>query len=249
MGAIRGSRLGVGIRFRLYVTKRSRKTITASPKAERMPSSDEGRAVRLVFIFDFGGVVIKWRNNNPIFDSIAERYGIPRAEMRRVFDSALPRLESGDVSMREFLEGALGQFGKRLRKGDSPDALWTLPFERLVKLRTGTVKLVESLRREGYQVYLFSNTSPPHARFLRRRGWDRLFDGFLSSCELGSMKPDATAYARALERIRAPSSQVVFIDDKEANVRGAKEFGIRWAFKFTSVARLRRDLASLPSRP
>lgn len=200
-----------------------------------------------VFVFDFGGVVIKWRSNNPIFDYVARRYGVPRAEMRRVLGAELPGLESGKVSIREFLEDALGQFGRRLRRGDSPDEIWTREFERLVELRSGTVKLIASLRSKGYQVYLFSNTSLPHARFVRRKGWDRLFDGFITSCELGSMKPEKAAFERALERIGVPPSLVVFIDDKEENVRGARKAGIRWAFTFTSLARLRDDLATLPT--
>jgi FMN phosphatase YigB (HAD superfamily) len=203
-----------------------------------MRAKGRSPAKRPVFVFDFGGVVIKWKNNNPIFDYVADRYGIPRAEMRRVLGLALPRLETGDVSMREFLEEALGEFGKRLRKGDSPDGLWTLPFERLVKFRVGTVELVASLRRRGYRVYLFSNTSLPHVKLLRRNGWDKLFDGFLSSCELRSMKPSATAFGRALAEIGANPSDVVFIDDREENVKGAKDFGIRWAFRFTSIGRL-----------
>jgi len=210
-----------------------------------MRSTERGSAKSPVFIFDFGGVVIKWKNNNPIFDYIADRYGIPRADMRSAFELALPRLEAGDISMRDFLVEALGKFGKRLRKGDSPDELWTLPFERLVKFRAGTVSLVRSLRRKGYRVYLFSNTSLPHARFLKRMGWDRLFDGFLSSCELRSMKPSATAFGRALARIGASPSEVVFIDDKEENVTGAKDFGIRWSFRFTSIARLKTDIATV----
>jgi FMN phosphatase YigB (HAD superfamily) len=208
-----------------------------------MRSMEKRPTKRPVFVFDFGGVVIKWKNNNPIFDYVADRYGIPRAEMRRVFEVALPRLETGDVSMRQFLEEALGMFGKGLRKGDSPDGLWTLPFERLVKLRAGTVELVGSLRRRGYRVYLFSNTSLPHVRLLRRKRWDRLFDGFVSSCELRSMKPSATAFERALAEIGANPSDVVFIDDKGENVKGAKDFGIRWALRFTSLAQLKRDVA------
>jgi len=208
-----------------------------------MRKTARANAKRPIFIFDFGGVVIKWKNNDPIFDNIAHRYGVPRAEMRRVFELALPVLEAGDVSMRDFLDEALGKFGKRLAKGDSPDELWSLPFERLVKFRTGTVELVRSLRRRGYLVYLFSNTSTPHAELVRRKGWDRLFDAFLTSYELRSMKPSATAFERALASAGAKPSEVAFIDDKEENVKGAKDYGIRWAFRFTSLPRLRKDVS------
>ena len=200
-----------------------------------------------VFIFDFGGVMIKWRNNNPIYDSIAERYGIPRTKLRRAFDIALPRLEAGEISIRDFLPEILGVFGRSLRKGDTAEALWTEPFARLAKPRAGTVGLVKSLRNEGHRVYLFSNTSLPHARLLKRTGWDTLFDAILTSCELRSCKPSAAAFRRALERVKAAPSEVVFVDDKEENVRGAEEFGIRRALRFTSVAALKRDVTALLS--
>jgi len=198
-----------------------------------------------VFIFDFGGVVIKWKSNDPIFDGIAERYAVPREELRRYFEAQLPELEAGDISMREFLVRALAKFGKQLRRGDSPDWLWTEPFERLVKFRSGTVKVIESLRRRGYKVYLFSNTSLPHVRFLKRMGWDRMVDGFLTSCELGSTKPSPEAFERALGVIGVDRSRVVFIDDKRENVEGAKRFGMGWALWFTSLRRLKEDIAPI----
>jgi FMN phosphatase YigB (HAD superfamily) len=48
-----------------------------------------------------------------------------------------------------------------------------------------------------------------------------------------------------LDRIRAAPSEVVFIDDKEENVRGAKESGILLALRFRSTEALRRDIAAL----
>lgn len=203
----------------------------------------DGRSAKLpIFIFDFGGVLIKWKNNDPIFDHVAKRYGVPLLAMRRELELSLPTLETGDVPVREFLERALGRFGKHLKEGDSPDELWTRPFQRLVKTRLGAVEVVKSLRGRGYRVYLFSNTSLPHARFARREGWGELFDGFLTSCELRSMKPSPEAFARALDKIGARPSQVVFVDDREVNVRGAREFGIRVALRFTSIARLKKDI-------
>lgn len=206
-----------------------------------------GKSRRPIFVFDFGGVVIKWKSNNPIFDNVADAYGVPREKMRKVLLDDLPRLEAGDVSMRGYLEDALGRFGKTLRKGDSPEELWTEPFERLVKFRDGTLRVVESLRKKGFLVYLFSNTSMPHVEFLRRMKWHELFDGFISSCELRSVKPSKTAFTRALDSIGADPSEVVFIDDREENVAGAKASGISWAFRFTSIGQLKRDIAPLIS--
>jgi hypothetical protein len=64
-----------------------------------MRPKEKRSAKRPVFIFDFGGVVIKWNSNNPIFDYIAERYGMPRTEARRAFELALPELETGEAAI------------------------------------------------------------------------------------------------------------------------------------------------------
>jgi len=200
---------------------------------------------RCDFVFDFGGVVIKWRNNHPIYDYIADRYGVPRLELRAVLEAALPDLESNQVGVSEMLEGSLARFGKTLRAGDDPNELWAWPFARLAKLRVGTVEVVKSLRRRGYRAFLFSNTSFPHAQFVRKVGWDRFFDDFVGSCELGCVKPAPEAFEAALQRFGVSPGNAAYIDDREENVRGAKRYGIRWALRFTSVARLREDIAPL----
>lgn len=188
--------------------------------------------------------MIKWKSNNPIFDSVARRYDVPRIAMRKAFESTLMELEAGEVDIRTYLQQVLGSFGKGLREGDSPDELWTGPFEQRVRFMSGTLKVVESLRKKGHPVYLFSNTSAPHADLVRRMKWDKHFDGLLCSCEIGAVKPEAAAFRRALSKARASPSEVVFVDDREINVQGALDFGIGWAFRFTTLPRLRRDLAT-----
>jgi putative hydrolase of the HAD superfamily len=61
----------------------------------------------------------------------------------------------------------------------------------------------------------------------RRFGLSAIFDPICYSHEQGVLKPDATAFDKALERMGASAEQVLFIDDNLANVRAAHALGIR----------------------
>jgi HAD superfamily hydrolase (TIGR01509 family) len=54
----------------------------------------------------------------------------------------------------------------------------------------------------------------------------------LVSAMLGARKPDARIYERALERYGVDADDAFFVDDSEANVRGAEALGIT-AFRMT----------------
>ena len=195
-----------------------------------------------VFVFDLGGVVIKWRSNDPIYRYIAKRYDVPYATMKRTLIGNLLKVESGEISTEEFVQEGLSRVGRRLRTGDSGKELWLRPFAQSAKVRLGVASLVATLRKRGYRAYGLSNISPPHLALGRARGWTNLFDGFFASYELGCVKPQAEIFEKVLGAIGASPDQVVFIDDTPACIRGAEEFGIRRAIRFQSIPQLKKDI-------
>ena len=46
------------------------------------------------------------------------------------------------------------------------------------------------------------------------------------SSAIGARKPDAAAYHALLDRIRVPAAQVLFVDDREANIAAARTLDI-----------------------
>lgn len=195
-----------------------------------------------IFLFDLGGVLIKWHGNDPIYRYIAERYGVPFATMKGALAGELLKVESGETSTEEFVRAGLSKVGRRLGTGDSGEGLWLRPFAQLAKERLGVARMVTILRKRGYAVYCLSNISPPHLAFCRRRGWTNLFDGFFASCELGCVKPQPEIFEKVLDAIGSSPDRVVFIDDTPVCVRGAEEFGIGRAVRFHSIAQLKKDL-------
>jgi putative hydrolase of the HAD superfamily len=94
-----------------------------------------------------------------------------------------------------------------------------------------TVERLEALRSEGHRTYVFTTGTDHVPAELELLGLTRLFDGVLNSADLGVAKPDQQAYAAAHRAIEADLGRVVarssvwFTDDRDENVRAAREFG------------------------
>jgi putative hydrolase of the HAD superfamily len=193
-------------------------------------------------MFDIGGVIIKWRNNDPIYKYLSERYDRPFTEVKRACVRRLPSLESGETSITAFMNDALHDLGRSLRRRDSATRLWVLPLERLFKPKLGMINYVRTLRRNGYSVYALTNVSSTHLEFFRRTGLAAEFDHLFASCELGCVKPDREIFQKVFRYLDASPAEVVFVDDRVENVKGAMDCGIRWALQFKSISRLKRDV-------
>ena len=99
-----------------------------------------------------------------------------------------------------------------------------IPLERLQKLR--------ELRRDGYGIYLLSNTNPIMWRGiiatefgkegLRREDY---FDGMVTSFEARSAKPDAGIFRYAVEQLGIEPGETLFFDDSQVNVDAARALG------------------------
>lgn len=65
------------------------------------------------------------------------------------------------------------------------------------------------------------------------------FEHIVASCHLGVRKPDAAFYDRLLGRLGFDAHEVLFVDDRAANVKGSEAVGIA-AHRFVDAATLRR---------
>lgn len=69
------------------------------------------------------------------------------------------------------------------------------------------------------------------------------FEQIIASCHLGVRKPDAGFYTGLLEAVDASPTEVLFVDDREENVVGARAVGLR-AHHFTDAHGLRAWLVA-----
>ena len=98
----------------------------------------------------------------------------------------------------------------------------------MIKKKDYAEELITSLQKSGYKVYILSNMSP---QAFEQAGDDlkcaRLADGWLFSCDCHIVKPDRRIYELLLEKFELKASECVFLDDKQENVLGGEEVGIK----------------------
>lgn len=89
-----------------------------------------------------------------------------------------------------------------------------------------TRELIADLKKAGYKLYVLSNMSREFIDYLRERSVYAFFDGEVISCEEHTVKPERRIYEILLSRYGLDPHNTLFIDDRQANIDAAAEFGI-----------------------
>jgi FMN phosphatase YigB (HAD superfamily) len=176
-------------------------------------------------LFDLGGVVLGI-DFHRIFAAWARAAGRDPAEVAAAFafDEAFHRHERGELDDAAWF----AHVDRRLGLGLGPDAIaagWAEIFTGPVP---GMHALLERARRSR-PTYLFSNTNPAHHRQFCVEYAAQLapFERCFMSFELGARKPEARAFEAVARTIGVPPGRILFVDDTDANVAGARAAGLR----------------------
>jgi len=143
---------------------------------------------------------------------------------RQVFAAERPAL-IGEGDFLEALDAVLDAWGTRGRAEALLRAWW-----HSVDVDREVIALVGQLRAAGYRCALATNQQRHRAEHMRGPlGYDRVFDHSFYSCDLGVAKPD-TRYFEAITRtLKLEPERLLFLDDHEHNVDGARETGLHAA--------------------
>jgi len=198
-------------------------------------------------VFDFGGVVFRWRP-----DEFLPRL-LPQRAPDRVAAQALAAL---------FFEGFGGDWADFDRGRIEP-----APLAERIAARTGlaveearrvidaipdelqpvpeTEELLGRLRAAGHRLFFLSNMPAPYARHLEAtHAVFKLFERGVFSSRVGIIKPEPALFAHAADAFGCEPRALLLIDDNQANVDAAITAG--WAaFRFDDATQCARDLASI----
>jgi FMN phosphatase YigB (HAD superfamily) len=173
-------------------------------------------------LFDIGNVLVTW-DFGRTFQNIIARSPRSLEEIRNwLIAQSEAGLESGAVSTKDFVRGAVDFIGGGLSRGE-----FVAAFTEIFDLIEPTWELVERVRRR-VPVYLFSNTSELHETYLFRRfpGFHQ-FNGGFYSWRLGAMKPSPGMYEAALTTLGLRGEEIAYVDDLPANIATGRSFGFR----------------------
>jgi putative hydrolase of the HAD superfamily len=199
-------------------------------------------------IFDYGGV-ISLPQSAADLDVIAGLAGIGRdgEPFWRAYHAHRADLDRGSADVAAYWRAIAGDVGASWDDARVYE-LWAADFRSWLSINTGTIEVLADLKAGRTRLALLSNAGPDLGSYLRRGLLGDLFAACYVSGELGLLKPQPEIYQHVLDGLGISGAEAVFIDDREANVRGAEALGIT-GHLFTGVTALRAFLVSLSDCP
>lgn len=192
--------------------------------------------------FDLGKVLLHFTHERG-FDQVATVSGLSAEQVRSaLFDSGLSeRYETGEITTAECHAAYCAA------TNSSPTlAELTLAWSDIFELNTRMMTIAASLKSAGHRIGILSNTCEAHWEYVARRfvALSAYFYPVITSYEARSMKPDPQIYEIAAKRVGLEPAELLFVDDREENVEGARRLG--WnARHYTDSLRFAADLEEL----
>lgn len=195
---------------------------------------------RKIIVFDLGNVLIDW-NIDYLYKAI-----IPDGRERAAFyeRTRIKQIDHERDCGKPWEELFAPVVNKYPADAERILALRDRWSETAGAVIEGSVRILESLKRQGYPLYVGSNWARDTFDLVRdRMPFLSLFDGIQISSDIFCAKPDPEFY-RHLERSFGFSLQkAIFIDDKEDNIASANACGMD-GILFTTPEDLEQALAS-----
>ena len=197
-------------------------------------------------VFDYGKVICL-PPDPEIIELLAERAGVEKNKFETTLWTLRSEYDRGTLNSKEYYKKVLGSLEVDL-DDTSIDEMIEMDLASWKHINTGTVALMEDVKKAGYILGILSNM--PHDFLAWARKNNPVFSlphKSLFSCEVGLLKPEPAIYRELLSLLSVESEEVVFFDDNEENVKGAADLGIR-AFLWKSPEEARTELRSLGIR-
>ncbi|MCK4590085.1 MAG: HAD family phosphatase [Nanoarchaeota archaeon] len=196
-------------------------------------------------IFDLGNVVLTndWHigpKEKEKASEFCDYFSVSEEDLERAWHQVWPDYERGKFSEDEFWIKFLTEAGAKKIDTEKGKELWRkyqYPVNALFIL-------IENLKRK-YKVVALANVGSEWLDFkMKKFDLNKYFDKIIGSGKCGWAKPDKRIYEFALKEIDFKPEECIFIDDKEINLKPARELGIK-TILFESKEQLITDLEKL----
>jgi putative hydrolase of the HAD superfamily len=183
------------------------------------------------------GLVISAAQPEETRREMAALAGLELPEFAKRYWEHRPAYDRGAAS-RAYWSAVIGA---ELRDDRLLEELSRLDLEGWSHLNLATLQVLAAAHERGSSMSLLSNAPFDLAATFSEHPALADFDHLMFSSRLGIVKPERAAFEAALDRMHRRPDEVLFIDDRAANVEGAIKAGMR-AVLFTSAEQLRSVL-------
>ena len=175
-----------------------------------------------IVLFDLGGVLIELSSIQTMGRFLGDH---PEEEVWRRWLGCpwVRRFERGHCSADDFARGMVESWSM----ASTPEVFLEAFIRWPRGLMPGARELAHTVRSR-VTIGCLSNTNALHAeRHASEEAVYDLFDHRFLSHEVGLVKPDREVYDHVLGELDCPAANVLFLDDNQINVDGARAAGLR----------------------
>ena len=177
-------------------------------------------------IFDADGVLIP--HTRRFSTLLLEDFGIPLEKTAEFFNGPFQDCLVGKADLRDTVSRYLANWG--WEKGI--DTFLDIWFEAQHDMDAELVEYVQELRSKGILCMLATNNEKYRFQYiLAKTGFADSFDKTYASAHLGHKKPEQEFFEKIVKDLKnIKKEEILFWDDDEKNIKGAKDFGIHAEF-------------------
>jgi putative hydrolase of the HAD superfamily len=203
-----------------------------------VPTQPDQNNVTTLF-WDVGGVILSNGWDEHARELAAQRFQLDMADFEARHEAAFPAYEEGHTSLDEYLKQVIFYRARPFSIEEFTNFILAGSCEKVE-----TRPILDELTRSKKYLMAVLNNEGRELNDYRIEKFDLAhnFTLFFSSCNVGLRKPGEAIYRLALDVVRRPPVECIFIDDRPENLVAPQKLGIR-TIHFQNAAQLRADLA------
>ncbi len=192
-----------------------------------------------VILFDVGGVLLTHGWDRVERAAAAEKFGLDHASFEARHLAVFDAWEKGEISLDAYLDAAAFNEPRPF----SRDEFFAFILAQSKILPNGAFGILRELAASKSCMVGCLNNEARETNDYRFAtfGLRRYFKVAFSSCYVGLRKPHAEMYHRAIDILGVAPERILFIDDRQENVDGALQAGMR-GIRFEGEQQLRKQL-------
>ena len=195
-------------------------------------------------VFDIGGV-LEITPDLGVAERWEKHFNLQAGELNERMGSLWEAGSLGKCSEEDVSEGLRTIIGMN---EEQVEAFWSDLWEEYLGTLNAELATYFASLRPRYQTAILSNSFVgAREREQERYHFSEMADFIVYSHEVGLAKPDRRIYELTCERLGLPPEEVIFLDDSEICITGAREYGMH-AILFQNNAQAISEIQTLLQR-
>ena len=183
------------------------------------------RSTEITTLFlDIGGVLLTDGWSHGASTLAAKTFNLDVADLKERHSQALDTYENGKLTLDQFLDRMVFYEKRSFTRAQFREFMFAQS-----KAYPRMIELIRRLKaRYGLKIVVVSNEGREFNEYrIRKFKLDGFVDFFISSCFVRLRKPDQDIFRVALDTVRVPANQAVYIENTQMFVEVAEGLGIR----------------------